>query len=216
VANWLDPKAPTLARVLQQNGYATGHFGKWHLGGQRDVDDAPPITAYGFDESLTNFEGMGAKLLPLTMKPGDTEPGKIWADAERLGKPVTWMQRSKITSGFIDARFPSSTRPRRRKSPSSSISGPMTCTARGGRQSKNGPKANADSTSPCWKKWTASLANFSITALQRLNSATTRSCSSAPTTAPNPEQAARVRFAAAKRHFTKAAHAHRSSFGVLD
>ena len=106
VANWLDPKAPTLARVLQQNGYATGHFGKWHLGGQRDVDDAPPITAYGFDESLTNFEGMGAKLLPLTMKPGETEPGKIWGDAERLGKPVTWMQRSKITSGFIDAALP--------------------------------------------------------------------------------------------------------------
>jgi hypothetical protein len=25
----------------------TGHFGKWHMGGQRDVDDAPPITAYG-------------------------------------------------------------------------------------------------------------------------------------------------------------------------
>jgi uncharacterized sulfatase len=105
-AQWLDPKAPTLARVLQQNGYATGHFGKWHLGGQRDVDDAPPITAYGFDESLTNFEGMGPKLLPLTMKPGDTEPGKIWADAERLGKPVTWMQRSKITSGFIDGAIP--------------------------------------------------------------------------------------------------------------
>jgi uncharacterized sulfatase len=105
-AQWLDPKAPTLARTLKQNGYATGHFGKWHLGGQRDVDDAPLITAYGFDESLTNFEGMGPKLLPLTMKPGDTEPGKIWGDAERLGKPVTWMQRSKITSGFINAAIP--------------------------------------------------------------------------------------------------------------
>jgi arylsulfatase A-like enzyme len=105
-AQWLDPKAPTLARVLQQNGYATGHFGKWHLGGQRDVDDAPPITAYGFDESLTNFEGLGSKLLPLTMKPGDTEPGKIWGDAERLGKPVTWMLRSKITTGFINAAIP--------------------------------------------------------------------------------------------------------------
>jgi uncharacterized sulfatase len=106
VANWLDPKAPTLARILQQNGYATGHFGKWHLGGQRDVDDAPPITAYGFDASLTNFEGMGPKLLPLTLKPGTTEPGKIWADAERLGQPVTWMQRSQITTGFIDAAIP--------------------------------------------------------------------------------------------------------------
>lgn len=103
VANWLDPQAPSLARILHDNGYATGHFGKWHLGGQRDVDDAPPISAYGFDESLTNFEGMGPKLLPLTLKPGQSEPGRIWGDAERLGKPVTWMQRSQITGGFVDA-----------------------------------------------------------------------------------------------------------------
>lgn len=106
VANWLDPQAPTLARMLHDEGYATGHFGKWHLGGQRDVDDAPPITAYGFDQSLTNFEGMGAKLLPLTLKPGQQEPGRIWADAERLGEPVTWMQRSQITGGFVGAAIP--------------------------------------------------------------------------------------------------------------
>ncbi|MBK1828307.1 sulfatase-like hydrolase/transferase [Haloferula rosea] len=99
---WLDPKAPMLARDLKQAGYATGHFGKWHMGGQRDVTDAPEITAYGFDESLTNFEGMGAKLLPLTRKPDGTV-GKIWQDAERLGQPVTWMQRSEITTGFVDA-----------------------------------------------------------------------------------------------------------------
>jgi uncharacterized sulfatase len=103
VAPWLDPQAPTLARLLHGAGYATGHFGKWHLGGQRDVDDAPPIAAYGFEASLTNFEGMGAKLLPLTLKPGDQEAGRIWADAVRLGEPVTWMQRSKITTGFVDA-----------------------------------------------------------------------------------------------------------------
>lgn len=103
VANWLDPRAPTLARILHESGYATGHFGKWHLGGQRDVDDAPPICAYGFDETLTNFEGMGAKLLPRTLKPGDTHPGRIWADAEILGGPVIWMQRSEITDGFVGA-----------------------------------------------------------------------------------------------------------------
>ncbi|MCW1921743.1 sulfatase-like hydrolase/transferase [Luteolibacter arcticus] len=106
MAQWLDPKAPVLARSLQKKGYATGHFGKWHLGGQRDVDDAPAITDYGFDRSLTNFEGMGPKLLPLTLKPGDKEPGKIWQDAERLGEPVTWMLRSEITGGFVDAAIP--------------------------------------------------------------------------------------------------------------
>jgi iduronate 2-sulfatase len=103
VAQWLDPEAPTIAKSLKAAGYATGHFGKWHLGGQRDVDDAPAITTYGFDESLTNFEGMGAKLLPLTMRPGEVEAGRIWGDAERLGGPVIWMQRSEITRGFADA-----------------------------------------------------------------------------------------------------------------
>ncbi|MBC8327085.1 MAG: sulfatase-like hydrolase/transferase [Verrucomicrobia subdivision 3 bacterium] len=108
MAQWLDPKAPMLARSLQQAGYATGHFGKWHMGGQRDVDEAPAITEYGFDASLTNFEGMGPKLLPLTLRPGQdpNKPGRIWADATRLGKGVRWMQRSKITEGFVDEAIP--------------------------------------------------------------------------------------------------------------
>ncbi len=102
IANWLDPKAPMLARSLKEAGYATGHFGKWHMGGQRDVTDAPAITEYGFDESLTNFEGMGPKLLPLT-KDETGKVGRIWEKAEILGKPVIWMQRFEITNGFIDA-----------------------------------------------------------------------------------------------------------------
>jgi uncharacterized sulfatase len=106
MAQWLDPKAPMLARSLQQVGYATGHFGKWHMGGQRDVAEAPAITEYGFDASLTNFEGMGAKLLPLTLKPGWREPRRIWSDAERLGQGTRWMLRSKITAGFVDEAIP--------------------------------------------------------------------------------------------------------------
>ena len=117
MAQWLDPKAPVLARFLQQAGYATGHFGKWHLGGQRDVADAPAITTYGFDTSLTNFEGMGPKLLPLTLKPGEEKEGRIWADAARLGQPVTWMPRSKITSGFVDAAIPFINQAARAKKP---------------------------------------------------------------------------------------------------
>ena len=57
--------APSLARALHDAGYATGHFGKWHLGGQRDVGEAPLITQYGFDRSITNFEGLGDRFLPL-------------------------------------------------------------------------------------------------------------------------------------------------------
>jgi arylsulfatase A-like enzyme len=61
-ADWLDPKAPTLARALQQAGYATAHIGKWHMGGGRDVNDAPWPKAYGFDESWTTWEGMGPSI----------------------------------------------------------------------------------------------------------------------------------------------------------
>ena len=108
MAQWLDPDSPMLARSLNKAGYATGHFGKWHMGGQRNVADAPLISAYGFDQSLTNFEGMGPKLLPLTLKPGQdsNKPGRIWGDATRLGKGARWMQRSKITEGFVDAAIP--------------------------------------------------------------------------------------------------------------
>lgn len=103
LSQWLDPRAPTLAKALQKSGYKTGHFGKWHMGGQRDVANAPPIVEYGFDASLTNFEGMGPKLLPLTQQPGWQEPRKIWEKAEILGGPATWIDRSKITSGYVDA-----------------------------------------------------------------------------------------------------------------
>ena len=108
MAQWLDPQAPMLARFLQSSGYATAHFGKWHMGGQRDVKDAPAISEYGFDQSLTNFEGMGPKLLPLTLKPEQdpNKPGRIWHHAEHLGKGYQWMQRSEITGGFVDAALP--------------------------------------------------------------------------------------------------------------
>ena len=61
--DWLDPDAPTLAKLLKGVGYKTAHFGKWHMGGGRDVDDAPLPQAYGFDESLVSFEGLGDRIL---------------------------------------------------------------------------------------------------------------------------------------------------------
>ena len=62
-ADFLSLQAPTLARAFGRHGYATAHFGKWHLGGGRDVGDAPLPTAYGFEESFTQFEGLGDRAL---------------------------------------------------------------------------------------------------------------------------------------------------------
>ena len=55
-ADYLDSQAPTLPRALKTAGYATAHFGKWHLGGGRDVTDAPPFAAYGYDEHAGTWE----------------------------------------------------------------------------------------------------------------------------------------------------------------
>ncbi len=49
VPEFLDPQIPNVARLLKGAGYATAHFGKWHLGA---TGDAPPVTAYGFNEAI--------------------------------------------------------------------------------------------------------------------------------------------------------------------
>lgn len=100
---WLDPKAPTLARTLQKAGYATGHFGKWHMGGQRDVGDAPLISEYGFDKSLTQFEGLGDRLLPLC-DAFDGKPAEKHAlGSDKLGRgKIEWVDRSKMTAAFVE------------------------------------------------------------------------------------------------------------------
>lgn len=105
IANWLDVKAPTLARSLKAAGYTTGHFGKWHLGGGRDVGDAPLITEYGFDETLTQIEGLGDRLLPIFDKHdgSPTEKMPLGVQSEKLGKgKIEWVDRSIITSRFAD------------------------------------------------------------------------------------------------------------------
>jgi len=55
-ADFLDPTAPSIARTLKAAGYVTAHFGKWHMGGGRDVTNAPPFSAYGFDEHSGTYE----------------------------------------------------------------------------------------------------------------------------------------------------------------
>ena len=104
MAQWLDPAAPMLARFLHEAGYATGHFGKWHMGGQRDVGEAPLITEYGFEESLTNFEGLGPRVLGFrnTFDGSPAPPHTLGSD--RLGRgPVVYVDRAEVTAVYKNA-----------------------------------------------------------------------------------------------------------------
>ncbi|MFN3193158.1 MAG: sulfatase [Aureliella sp.] len=47
--DWLNPQAPLLSMLLKSAGYATAHFGKWHLANDM-IPDSPLPSEYGFDE----------------------------------------------------------------------------------------------------------------------------------------------------------------------
>lgn len=86
--DYLDSHAPTIAKSLKAVGYATAHIGKWHMGGGRDVDDAPQIPEYGFDEYVTTYEGPDPD--PLI-----TASNWIWSEKDSI-------QRWDRTSYFVD------------------------------------------------------------------------------------------------------------------
>ncbi len=105
MVDYLSLDAPSLARNLQAAGYYTAHIGKWHLGGGRDVGDAPFITEYGFDESVTQFEGLGERYLAtyetLDLYPDSTRG--LEKTSAALGKgPIHWIKRYDVTQVFVD------------------------------------------------------------------------------------------------------------------
>jgi len=61
VRDSLDPAIPTVTGLLQSAGYATGHFGKWHLS---SGTNAPQPRAYGIDQYDPCM--MGAKERPFS------------------------------------------------------------------------------------------------------------------------------------------------------
>lgn len=104
LADWLDPKAPSIARYLSDAGYYTAHVGKWHLGGQREIDDAPLITEYGFKSALGSMESIGERVSPLfepvNGKPFNHPPS---ASNAKVGKgPVHFVERHKVTQTYVD------------------------------------------------------------------------------------------------------------------
>lgn len=87
-ADFLTLEAPSIAQVLQKSGYKTGHFGKWHMGGGRDVKNAPAIAQYGFDEWSSTWESPNPD-------PIITSTNWIWADSDSV-------KRWNRTAYFID------------------------------------------------------------------------------------------------------------------
>lgn len=87
-ADFLDPAAPSLPRILKAAGYATAHFGKWHLGGGRDVVEAPKFAAYGYDEHAGTYESPEPH-------PDITATNWIWSDKD----PVKRWDRTRF---FVD------------------------------------------------------------------------------------------------------------------
>jgi len=76
-ADFLDTTAPSIARFFQQAGYATAHFGKWHLGGGRDVKNAPGFEHYGYDAHNSTYESPDPD--PLI-----TATNWIWSDKDSI------------------------------------------------------------------------------------------------------------------------------------
>jgi len=104
IENYLSLKAPSVARKMKEAGYYTAHIGKWHMGGGRDIKEVPYISEYGFDESLTQFEGIGERYLPI-FETFNFIDGKreLERQSASLGKgEVHWEKRHKITEVFVD------------------------------------------------------------------------------------------------------------------
>jgi arylsulfatase A-like enzyme len=85
MAQWLDPQGPHPRPPAPNAGYATGHFGKWHMGGQRDVDRRPAHHSNTASTApSTNFEGMGSETPAARPHPRrPPNPRRIWQAGER-------------------------------------------------------------------------------------------------------------------------------------
>ena len=87
-ADGTDDKLPSMARAFQNAGYSTGHIGKWHMGGGRDVHNAPSIKNYGFDEYISTYESPDPE-------PAITATKWIWSDKDSV-------KRWRRTEYFVD------------------------------------------------------------------------------------------------------------------
>lgn len=99
------PAAALAVTGLAAAGYATGHFGKWHMGGGRDVKDMPQIPEYGFDEYSSTWESPDPDPL-LTASNwiwSDQDSVKRWERTEYfVDKTLDFLKRHKGQPCYVD------------------------------------------------------------------------------------------------------------------
>lgn len=93
--NWLDPKEITVTRLMQQAGYATAHFGKWHLG---SGPDAPLPSEYGLDAHRT-----AGSRDPEGWKEGERK--RFWAQSSQyiIDETLKFIEEHKDRPFFVQA-----------------------------------------------------------------------------------------------------------------
>ena len=89
-ATRLNNELPTLAKQLKERGYATGHFGKWHLG-------FAPYTPFehGFDVDLPHSNGSGPSggyLAPWNYKNFESNYSLEHIEDRMSEEAISWMQ----------------------------------------------------------------------------------------------------------------------------
>ena len=94
--NYLAPDSVTITRLLQQSGYAVGHFGKWHLG---SGEGAPEPFAYGIDACKINV-GNGPMLDFTDVQAGK---GRSRSTEVIIDETIGFIQQNKNEPFYVQA-----------------------------------------------------------------------------------------------------------------
>ncbi|MFZ5829881.1 MAG: sulfatase-like hydrolase/transferase [Planctomycetota bacterium] len=93
--DWLDHQVPTITRLLQQAGYATGHFGKWHLG---SGDKAPLPGEYGIDDHRTTTTVPGAP----TWDDANTDAAKAKSTTQIVDETIRFIRAHRAQPFYVN------------------------------------------------------------------------------------------------------------------